>query len=130
MKIWERDTLKNLYEFHKQIDWVEYDENIAEFFPNLPSVAIDERGLTLMVCGNNREIIVGFGEYGGVGEMWNGQLYWQIYDNNLEEENRFYEFGEEVANGSPRFVWHTIYSALSIHIANGGRKKWTGLGYL
>jgi hypothetical protein len=29
-----------------------------------------------------------------------------------------------VANGSPRYVWHTIYSALSNHIANGGRKKW------
>jgi hypothetical protein len=121
MKNWERDTLKNLYDFHKQIDWIEFDENIAEFFTKIPSVEIDERGLTIMVSGDNREIILGFGEYGGVGEMFDGKLFWQIYDNN-PDESRFYEFGEEVANGSPFYVWHTIYSALSAHIEKGGAK--------
>jgi hypothetical protein len=120
MENWERDTLKNLYEFHKQIDWIELPENIAEFFTKIPSVEIDERGLTIMVSGDNREIILGFGEYGGVGEMFDGKLYWQIYDNNADE-TRFYEFGEEIANGSPKFVWHTIYNELSKHIAVGGR---------
>jgi len=121
MENYERDTLKNLYEYHKQIDWIELPENISEFFTQIPSVEIDERGLTIIVSGDNREISLGFGEYGGMGEMWDGLLYWQIYDHN-DNESRFFEFGEEVANGSPKFVWHTIYQNLSDHIANGGRK--------
>lgn len=117
---WERDTLKNLYEEHKQIDWAEMPDNISEFFPKLPEIFIEERGHYLSVLSEDHELILGFGEYGGLGHYFEGVLYWQTYTHKEEPTN--WEFGGEVPNGSPYFVWRKVYEELSRHIENMGAK--------
>jgi hypothetical protein len=121
MENWERDTLKNLYDFHRQIDWIELPENIGEFFERLPEIHLDERGLTLSVYSGEHELVLGFGEYGGVGEMFDGLLYWQTYTHKDEPTN--WEMGGDVPNGSPKFVWHKVYEELSRKIESMGANK-------
>jgi hypothetical protein len=57
---------------------------------------------------------LGFGEYGGYGEMWDGQLCWQTYTHKDEPIN--WEFENYLPNGSPKYVWHKVYEQLSRQI--------------
>jgi len=118
METWERDTLKNLYDYFRQIDWIELPENLGEFWERLPEIYLDERGLTLSVVYDQHELVLGFGEYGGGGQMWDGQMYWQTYTHKNEPTN--WEFGGYVANGSPMFVWWNTLDQLSEEIKKLG----------
>lgn len=120
MENWERDTLKHLYDFHAQIDWIELPENLGEFWEKLPEICLDERGLTLSVQHEDHELVLGFGEYGGGGEMWDGQLCWQTYTHKNEPRN--WEMEGYVWNGSPRYVWHKVYEQLGKQIELRGEK--------
>lgn len=121
MENWERDILKNLHDYHEQLDWSELPENIAKFFPRLPEIYLEERGLYLSVVSDEHELILGFGEFGGVGEMFDGLLYWQTYTHKNEPTN--WELGGNVANGSPRYVWQNVYEQLSREIENIGGQQ-------
>lgn len=114
METWERDTLKNLHEYHEQLDWAELPKNLSKFFEQIPEIYLDERGLTLSAVYEEHELVLGFGEYGGAGEMWEGQLYWQTYTHKEEPTN--WELGGYVPNGSPRYVWLNVYEQLSQQI--------------
>ena len=120
MENYEKTTLENLFDYYQGLDWIELPENIREFWQDKPQITIVEHGATLNLWNDERELIIGFGSYGGVGEIWDGLLLFQFTDHN--ETAKFYELDGEVSNGSPFYVWDKVFAKLTDHIGNGGKK--------
>ena len=114
MANWERDVLKNLHDTYKELDWAELPLNLSEFWARIPEIHIDKRGFYISIFYDEHELVLGFGEYGGYGDEFDGQLYWQTYTHKNEATN--WEFGNYVYNGSPKFVWKTVFKQLSKQI--------------
>lgn len=120
MENWERNILKNLHDYHKELDWAELPENLSEFWARIPEITVDERGLILSVSYDEHELVLGFGEYGGYGDDWDGQLCWQTWTHKDEPTN--WEFEGWLDNRSPKFVWHTVYKQLGKQIELRGQR--------
>lgn len=108
---YERDTLQNLLDCFLGLDWEEESDSLERFFGCVPEIGINLHGATLDLWANNKEMIIGFGEYGGAGEIWNGDICWQTTDHDREDASLDF-FDNYVRNGSPLYVWREILQQL------------------
>lgn len=104
---YEKDTLENLANCFRGLDLEEEGDNLKRFFGCVPEISINEHGAILELYANNKELLIGFGEYGGMGEIWNGQLCWETIDHDRADTSLDF-IGNYVCNGSPLYVWQNI----------------------
>jgi hypothetical protein len=117
MQNFEIDILANLITEFKEIEAEELGEAVISFFGGLPTIYLENKFGYVSIYGNEKEIILGFGEQGGNGQrsMWSGQLYWQLTEHDTHQIEQ-----GEIANGSPFYVLHKLFEALTAYLEEKG----------
>jgi len=117
MENFEKDILDNLITEFKEVEAEELGEAVISFFGGLPQIIIEDKFGYVSIYGNEKELSIGFGEQGGNGKrsMWSGVLYWQLTEHDTNQIGQ-----GEIANGSPFYVLHKLFEALTIYLEEKG----------
>ena len=116
MENWEKQVLLNVSaEYKSMVQEGEITlETFGGFFSAVPQVYFDSRYayLNFYIADSQfqiqEEIILGFGDIGGIGAEFDGTLYWGAYF----EGQSFYQ--GETRNGSPRYILEKCFAELAL----------------